>query len=127
MDATLHYTIREALRQLVRGEIDLATFREWFGPVLWSVEESKIPPAIDLAYEISGLLAEYSHGHWTAEELIAQLSQLSEAFERGVSVRPVLVVGGGSAVILHNELPVPSTPALPPFAVVPRGQVAGSL
>jgi hypothetical protein len=76
MDPTLHVTIKDALRRVTAREMSLAAFRDWFGPVVWQVEESENSTAVDLAYEIAGLLSEYDNGHWSEADLLARLAKL---------------------------------------------------
>ena len=76
MNPPLQVTMEDALRRVTTREMNLAAFRDWFGPVIWQIEEGENPNTIDLAYEIAGLLSESDNRHWSEPDLIAQLIRL---------------------------------------------------
>ena len=68
MHRSLTDEIRHHLARYLDGEISLDQFRDWFVPVLWTVEDANDTVAERLAYEIEALHAEYAQEHWSREE-----------------------------------------------------------
>lgn len=58
--------------------MSLADFRDWFGPVVWGIEQHANPTAEGLAYEIEGHLAEADAGGWDERTLRRVLGPLVE-------------------------------------------------
>lgn len=67
--------IRDALLRYVKRDAFLGEFRSWFVPLSLNIEASGESPAIELAHQIDGILAEASSGGWTEEELHEELSR----------------------------------------------------
>lgn len=78
MHRSLTDEIRDRLTVYLHGEITLDQFRDWFVPILWTVEDSNDTSAERLAYEIEALHSEYAHEHWSIEEFHGLLWNLAE-------------------------------------------------
>lgn len=78
--ASLANQIRSQIERCVSGKSSLDEFRAWFVPVSWNIEESADAEAVKLAYRIEGILGEASSGHWTDQELMEELTQISRPF-----------------------------------------------
>ena len=61
--------IRDKLAGYLAGEMALDVFEDWFALALLKVNEIGNAAAIDLAYGIELLLAEFSGGYWTEGQL----------------------------------------------------------
>lgn len=92
--------VRAWLSRYLDGQIVLAHFEEWFVPATWGIADS------DLVNEISLLLAEYSSGDRTEEELRLSFSGLAK--QPAVTETSGLTVGastessGGGAIEWHE-------------------------
>jgi hypothetical protein len=69
-------SIRLRLLRYLDGTDSLRMFRQWFVPSTWNVEEWASPRLQELVYSIKLLLAEYTSGHRSEEDLRARLSDL---------------------------------------------------
>jgi hypothetical protein len=69
MSPSLDNEIRDNLASYLLREISLSDFEDWFVSASWNVVQSKNQDSIDLVYEIELLLAEFSNGDWSEEEL----------------------------------------------------------
>ena len=87
MSASLEQSIREAVMQYIAGLVPLRGFQEWFASRTWDVgvESEELRQLVN---EIDLLLAEFSSGHWTEEELKSKLQQYRRF------VQPVQAVSG---------------------------------
>jgi hypothetical protein len=101
--------IRAQIARYLTGAITLNEFQEWFVPEAWVVEASS--PAYDLAQTIELLLAEYTSGHRTQDELREALGALTVSVT--VHTAPAMAMAS-SAVI-----------ARPPVTVGRREAAAG--
>ena len=63
------HEIRKRLASYVGGEISLRDFQEWFVPVAWGTDARGNSAATSLVSRIELLLAEFSNGDWTEQEL----------------------------------------------------------
>ena len=75
MSFSLDQDIRGWVAQYVSGVISLRKFQEWFAPRAWNIDSTGDAAAAQLASRIELLLAEFSNGDWTEEELRQKLSQ----------------------------------------------------
>lgn len=57
------------LGKLLRDELPLASFRQWFANALWEWEWADDDDTLDLAYLVENRLAEYSGEHISESEL----------------------------------------------------------
>lgn len=64
----------------MRGEIDLATFEDWFVTKTWNVHRSGNALAADLTYAVDALLAEYSSGSLSKGRLRKRLERYVETY-----------------------------------------------
>ena len=85
MHRSLTDEIRHHLASYLNGEMTLDQFRDWFVPVLWTVEDSNDTVAERLAYEIEALHSEYAQAHWTTDEFHGKLWNLVERPETALS------------------------------------------
>lgn len=85
MHRSLTDEIRHHLGLYLEGEITLDQFRDWFVPVLWTVEDANDTLAERLAYEIEALHSEYAREHWLADEFKNLLWKLVERPESVLS------------------------------------------
>jgi hypothetical protein len=97
MPQPIDLEIREQLARYLVGETSLAEFQDWFGPVVWGIEQYASPTAQELAYEIEGRLAEAVASGWEEPTLRRILSPLVEQYRVGTEA-PV-ATSSGSAVI----------------------------
>ena len=97
MYGPLSFQINAHLCRYLTGEISLIEFQEWFIPSTWNVEHSQDPYAVELAANIHLLLAEFSNGDWTEEELRAKLAPLTIRYTVGAGTAPK--TGTSSAII----------------------------
>jgi hypothetical protein len=70
------YEIREALQDVLLGEVSLAQFREWLAKETWELEPGD--NATVLANRIKLKLAEHTSGDLDDEELIVALKEISQ-------------------------------------------------
>ncbi len=77
MAASLDRQIREAVTQYIAGRLALRQFQEWFASHTWNIDSRA--GADDnlrrLANDVDLLLAEFSSGHWTEQELKDKLRE----------------------------------------------------
>lgn len=64
----------DGIRAYVAGETTLDTFVEFWHIGIWNLDEAVGPETQNLSYRVHLLLAEYSHGDWTEQELRGQLA-----------------------------------------------------
>jgi hypothetical protein len=71
MPHTLDRDIRQQLARYLAGDISLAEFTRWFGPVAWQAEESadSDPWLANYAGQIDLRIVEYADNYWNEEEL----------------------------------------------------------
>jgi len=70
MVPSLELEIREAVSQYIAGRVSLRQFQEWFASQTWNVDSvAEASDLRQLVNEIDLLLAEFSSGHWTEQEL----------------------------------------------------------
>lgn len=69
----------DRLSSYVRGDSSLEAFDQWFVPTTWDVDEVNDPIAYHLSGEIYLLLAEYTRGDRSEDELKAALRSLIES------------------------------------------------
>lgn len=76
MASSLEHKIREAARQYIAGLVSLRQFQEWFASQTWNVDPvAEAGDLRQLVNEIDLLLAEFSSGHWTEQELKDKLCE----------------------------------------------------
>jgi hypothetical protein len=80
----------DRLSSYVGGESSLEAFDQWFVPTTWDINEVEDPIAYYISGEISLLLAEYTQGDRTEDELKAALLLLIES-------HAVVPAGAGTA------------------------------
>ena len=94
---SLEHNIREAVLQYIAGHIQLRKFQEWLAANAWDVR-SEPGDTQRLVNDIDLLLAEFSNGHWTEQELRFALQR-----QRAAEVHPMVDVVGA----LWNEVRAP--------------------
>ena len=67
--SALDLEIREQLTRYIAGDISLSTFREWFSPMAWNIDQRADIPTARIVHEIDLGLAEFDHGDWSEEEV----------------------------------------------------------
>lgn len=73
MNEPLESQIANRVSQIgAKGSLD--EFREWFVPISIRIEQSGSPRAIELSYEIDGILAEASSAGWCEDDLREELA-----------------------------------------------------
>lgn len=100
----------------VSGRASLREFQEWFVPRSWMLDWAEDPDQARVAARIELLLAEWSNGHWSEDDLKDRLAQFA------ISVRvesPVLQKLGSSVVGLQPERPTRYIGDRP-FSAMPR-------
>lgn len=90
MSASLEQSIREAIRQYIAGRIPLREFQEWFASRTWDVGAESDDNLRRLVNEIDLLVAEFSNGDWTEEELKSNLQDYRRIVQPVQAVRGVL-------------------------------------
>ncbi len=65
--------LRAWLTRYVSGRVSLRDFQEWLAPRAWILDADEAPEQARLADRIELLLAEWSNGHWTEDELKERL------------------------------------------------------
>ena len=98
--------IRTQLARYLTRAITLDEFQEWFVPEAWAVEAGSL--AYDLAQTIELLLAEYTSGHRTEDELREEFGALT--FSVSVHSDPMMAMAT-SAVIMKPPVTVGQTGA----------------
>lgn len=82
MPPSLELQIRQAVTEYIAGRASLREFQEWFAPRTWDIgsmaQTGELPR---LANEIDLLLAEFSNGHWTEQELKNKLQEYSRVVQ----------------------------------------------
>ncbi len=94
MSASLEQQIREAVLQYTAGLVSLRQFQEWFASQTWD-SLAETDEVRRLVNDIDLLLAEFSNGHWTEQEVKSKLREY----------RPVVMPGVGGVV--WNTVQVP--------------------
>jgi hypothetical protein len=70
--------IRDYVARLLNGQMNLREFQEWFVPATWNIDQNPSnDSARELAYSIELLLAEYTNGHLSEQELRSDLERLA--------------------------------------------------
>ena len=75
MSSSVEVEIHERVAEYGAGKLSLREFQEWFVPRAWSMDAMNDAPAARLANAIELLLAEFSNGDWSEEELREKLSR----------------------------------------------------
>lgn len=75
MPSSFEPDLRSWLAAYVSGRVSLREFQEWFVPRAWIIDADADPNQAELAGHIELLLAEWSNGHWTEDELKDKLSR----------------------------------------------------
>jgi hypothetical protein len=70
--------VRGHLTGLVAGEIELDAFVNWFSRSLWDIEQRADDDDYEMALTVENIIAEYTGGHITDEQLRAALRSLTE-------------------------------------------------
>lgn len=83
--------LREQLVNLLKGNVSLDDFEDWFVGESWNIHKGEDLGAQRLAYALELRLAEHDHGHLPEDELRRELQQLLNS--------PVLVFFGESAPV----------------------------
>lgn len=76
MSNALADSIQQQLARYLAGEISRRELRDWFAPVLWSIDEAGDEESQELAYEVEMAFAEFSAGQWDEGELYERLRTL---------------------------------------------------
>jgi hypothetical protein len=69
MSNPLNFEIREQLARYLAREISLHDFEDWFYAETWDIDVIDDISTINMTYDITLLLAEYSSKAWTEDEL----------------------------------------------------------
>jgi hypothetical protein len=77
MDEPLEIEIANHLASLLTGKGSLQEVREWFVPLSVDIEDSESRPAIELVYQIDGILAEASSASWSDADLREELVRVA--------------------------------------------------
>lgn len=117
MEPLVDREIREQLARYLAGEIPLQQLEEWLVRRSWDLHRIANERTHELVAELELLLAEFSNGDWTEEELRRMLAPLVESYT--VQVGPWPPRTGSSAQTIRS----PVAPVLP-LAGTPVG--AGS-
>jgi len=75
MPSSIEQELDELVARYVSGDVLLREFQERFVPRAWSIDAAGSEGTARLANEVELLLAEFSNGHWTEDELKAELGQ----------------------------------------------------
>ena len=82
MPPSLELQIRQAVTEYIAGRASLREFQEWFAPRTWDIDSMvQIGELRKLVGEIDLLLAEFSNGHWTEQELKNKLQEYSRVVQ----------------------------------------------
>lgn len=73
--SSFEHELHARVTAYVSGRSSLREFQEWFVPVAWALDERENPDQVLVAGAIELLLAEWSNGHWTEDELKEKLSE----------------------------------------------------
>ena len=84
----LNLQIREQLVKYLASEVSLREFQRWFVPATWDLKATDNASTYKLVSDIGLLLAEYTSGHLSEDELRNDLRSF---------VEPVTLVFGTSA------------------------------
>ena len=76
MPSSLASDILLQLSNYLEDRISLRTFRDWFAPVSWHIEDCKDSQAIELAYRIDRILAESASAAWLESDLREELAAI---------------------------------------------------
>jgi hypothetical protein len=78
MSTPLTDAIRERLGDYLAGQTTLDELEAWFVPATWDVEQAGDPAAVSLTGKVLLVLAEFSHGDWTEEEVRDLLGEIAD-------------------------------------------------
>lgn len=67
----LERQVRSRMRDVLLGHLDLTAFEAWLVQVTWDADPAL--PGADLAFDLGLLLAEYSSGHATRQDVMEHL------------------------------------------------------
>lgn len=87
MSSITEQSIREHLAGLFAREISLNTFDEWFFAETLDIDHTSDASLQKLVYGIKLLLAEYSHGDWTEQELHQHFKDILRRYDMSTSER----------------------------------------
>ncbi len=84
--------ISEQLARYLNGRTDLDSFEDWFVINSWNIHLANDPNAESLVFAVEESLAEYSSGHITEAQLVAELRAIllsaPQVIEVSVGRRP---------------------------------------
>jgi hypothetical protein len=86
MLSSIDQDIREMVARYVSGAVSLREFQEWFVPRIWNIDANGDAAGAQLANRIELLLAEYSNGDWTEEELRKKLTLYAQPLQEPLIV-----------------------------------------
>lgn len=86
MAVQLDIELRDKVMQYLSGKLPLAVFEDWFAPFLWNIEQPENSELQVLASNIARLLAEYSRGDRSIEELHQELRSVASTYSRSDSM-----------------------------------------
>src|ERR1700746_3354725 len=75
MEPSLRDEIKDRLSRYLAGQDELSAFHEWFIPATWDID-SQSEPVKRVAHRLQLLLAEFSNGDWSEEELRTKFWEL---------------------------------------------------
>ena len=72
--------IREQIARFLAKEISLDTFEDWFAPRSWNFHQASSQVLREMVSEIELLLAEFSSGHLTEDDLRSRLGHFATVY-----------------------------------------------
>lgn len=75
MASSFERDLCDAVGAYLAGERSLQEFQEWFVPRAWDMDVADVSTAAEVASGLELLLAEFSSGHWSEEELKVKMTE----------------------------------------------------
>ena len=95
----LEKAIRHHLIRYLAGDLSLNELQDWLVNAAWNMEATASPEAVQFAYSLELVLAEYSTGFLTPNELRSDLLEIAEpantTAKASISTRAVSTSWGG--------------------------------
>jgi hypothetical protein len=75
----LEKAIRQHLTRYLAGDLSLNELQDWLVNATWNVEATASPEAVQFAYSLELVLAEFSSGFLTLDQLRSDLIEIAES------------------------------------------------
>jgi len=100
----LDIDIRDKIVSYLLDDISIEQLEDWFVSASYNFLQKENKNIVDLVSDIGLLLAEYSNGDWSENELKNFLRPMVESYSVYIDYIPVLKYGASAAQVLWSAL-----------------------